>query len=585
VDRAKHLAEIDRMAEGKEKTGVWTGAFAVNPVNGEKIPVWIADYVLMGYGSGAIMAVPAHDQRDFEFAKKFGLEIKPVYQNPESPVSGEEMTEAITQEGILTNSGEFNGLPYTKGTVAKVAAWLENQGFGKPVVTYKLRDWLISRQRYWGAPIPIIHCPDCGDVPVPEDQLPVELPNVERYAPSDTGESPLATIPEFVNTTCPNCGKPAKRETDTMGGFACSSWYFLRFADPHNTHAPWSREAADYWLPVDTYVGGAEHAVMHLLYARFWTKAFYDAGLVGFTEPFKTLRNQGMMLAYTPGRKPAADESADEQEVADEPIEDWKVIYPEDLHKFDPADVIWRWAKMSKSMRNVVTPDEAAAEFGADSLRVYEMFVAPFEETVQWSKEGIRGSSRFLGRVYRLVNQYADGFDPDVWRANIGAGDKPLRRKTHQTIAKVGSDLENFHFNTAVASLMEWVNSMYDISGKLPTGTRDPALDEAMEMLVQLLAPIAPHLADELWERLGKNGFLYKHPWPVSDSAVAAADEITLIVQVNGKVRDRITAPAGASNADLEALALSSPRVADLLAGNAPKKVIVVQGKLVNIVV
>jgi leucyl-tRNA synthetase len=583
--KAQHETEIDRQAEGREKTGVWTGAYATNPVNGQPIPIWIADYVLMGYGTGAIMAVPAHDQRDFDFARKFGLSIVPVYQEPGLEVSGETMTAATTDKGVLVNSGQFDGLQYSKATVAKVAAWLQEQHLGKPVVTYRFRDWLLSRQRYWGVPIPIVHCPTCGEVPVPDDQLPVTLPYVEKYEPSGTGESPLATIAEWVNTTCPVCDEPARRETDTMAGFACSSWYFLRFADPHNDTEAFSPEAVKYWLPVDTYVGGAEHAVMHLLYARFWTKVLYDAGLLDFTEPFTRLRNQGMMLAYTPGRKPSdGDENADD---ADEKIEDWVALRPEEVSRFPESEIIYRWAKMSKSSGNVVTPDEAAERYGADALRVYEMFIAPFEETVQWSEEGIRGSAKFLDRVFRLVTQFADGFSLD-WRTrldDLSDRDKNLRRKTHQTLAKVADDIENFRFNTAVAGMMEWVNTMYATANALGSGGRSAALDEAIEYLVVTLAPMAPHIADELWNNaLGQTGFLYKYPWPVSDPAVARNEEITLVVQINGKVRDKMTVAADADNATLQALALDSPRIQEFLNGNTPKKIIVIPGKLVNIV-
>ncbi|MDR3711161.1 MAG: leucine--tRNA ligase [Capsulimonadaceae bacterium] len=585
VARAAKTSEIDRAAEGKEKTGVWTGAYATNPVNGERVPIWIADYVMMGYGTGAIMAVPAHDQRDFDFARKFGLPIVPVYQRPGENIPGDQMTEATIGGGSAV-IGPFAGEPDNYETVGKVVRHLEEKGLGTGVVRFKLRDWLISRQRYWGAPIPIIHCPEHGEVPVPDDQLPVKLPDVANYQPSGTGESPLATIPEFVNTTCPICGGPARRETDTMGGFACSSWYFLRFADPTNENEGWSREAVDYWLPVDMYVGGKEHAVMHLLYSRFWTKALHDAGLLGFDEPFKQLRNQGTVLAYTPGLKLGAGESGSGED-DDEPIEDWKALRNDEVGQY-PADRIeYRWAKMSKSKGNVVTPDEVAANYGADSLRVYEMFVAPFEENVQWSEDGIRGSSKFLARVWRLVGQYVDGFDSIRWResvAGVTGKEKDLRRKTHQTIQKVGDDLENFRFNTAIAALMEWLNLIYDVSNSLPAGTRSPAIDEAIETLIQLLAPIAPHVADELWEGIGQQGFLYRHTWPTADAAVAAAEEITLIVQVNGKVRDKLVAPATADNQTLEALALASPKVAELLGGRTPKKVIVVPGKLVNIV-
>ncbi len=583
--RAGRETEMDRQAEGREKTGVFTGAYAQNPVNGEAVPIWIADYVLMGYGTGAIMAVPAHDARDFAFARKFGLPIIPVYQEPGQEVSGADMTAATTDRGVLVGSGRFDGLAYSKETVGRVAAWLEAEGTGRPVVTYRFRDWLLSRQRYWGVPIPIIHCPACGDVAVPDDQLPVLLPDVEKYQPTGTGEGPLATIESFVQTTCPECGGPARRETDTMAGSACSSWYFLRYTDPHNDALPFSREAADHWLPVDTYVGGAEHAVGHLLYARFWTKVLHDAGLLSADEPFKRYRNQGMMLAHTPGRRPSQDESA--QEGDDEKIDDWVPVKPEDLGKYAASDIVYRWAKMSKSAGNVVTPDEAAERFGADSLRVYEMFVAPFEETVQWSEEGIRGSSKFLARVYRLVAVWGVGWTPD-WRAGVGGAsgkERDLRRKTHATLLRVANDLENFRFNTAVAGLMEWVNAAYEVANALPPGSRSPALDETLEYLTLALAPFAPHLADELWtEGLSQSGFLYRHPWPQADQDVARNDEITLVVQVNGKVRDKMTAPADADQSTLQAMALASPRVTEMLNGGEPKKVIVVPGKLVNVV-
>jgi len=581
---AARTKDIDRQAEGREKTGVFTGSYATNPVNGEQVPIWIADYVLMGYGTGAIMAVPAHDQRDFDFARKFKLPIVPVYQTSDETVSGEDMTTATTDVGTLVNSGRFTGLSYSKDTVRKVGLWLEEQGLGRPKITYKFRDWLLSRQRYWGVPIPIIHCPVHGEVPVPEDQLPVRLPDVENYQPTGTGESPLAGIPEFVETTCPVCGGAARRETDTMAGFACSSWYFLRFADPHNEMEAFSRSAVDYWLPVDMYVGGAEHAVMHLLYARFWTKVLYDAGMVGFTEPFTRLRNQGMMLAWTPGYITKPGENGTDPDA----IPEWKAIKPEDLHKYKEDDIVWRWAKMSKSSGNVVTPDDAAEKYGMDALRVYEMFVAPFEETVQWKEETIIGSGKFLGRVYRLVAAAAPGWNHS-WANRLDtltSKEKALRRKTHQTILKVQDDLENFRFNTCVAAFMEWVNACYEIANELPEGARSPALDEAVELLVQAIAPLAPHLADELWtEGLGQAGFLYKHSWPKADPEVAREDEITLVVQVNGKVRDKLTAPATATNEELEHLARSSSRLAEFTNGKEIKKVIVVPGRLVNIVV
>ncbi len=588
VERAQRQTEIDRLAEGRTKTGVFTGGYALNPVNGEQIPIWVADYVVMGYGTGAIMAVPAHDQRDFEFARAFGLPVVPVYQDPNNPVPGEEMTAATIHIGVAVR-GPFVGEPDNEETVRKVVRWLEEKGLGRGAVTYRLRDWLISRQRYWGAPIPIIHCAECGEVPVPEDELPVLLPAVENYQPTGTGESPLAAIPEFVHTTCPRCGKAARRETDTMGGFACSSWYFLRFADPHNDREPFSREAVDYWLPVDMYVGGAEHAVMHLLYARFWTKALYDAGLIGFQEPFLQLRNQGMMLAYTPGRLVRPGEEGMPGEEGEAPIEDWKVLRPEERETLPKEQWVWRWVKMSKSYGNVVTPDEAVAQYGADALRVYIMFVAPFEETVQWSEEGIRGCMRFLGRVWRLVLRHAEGFNPQSWRAAIASVSGPeleLRRKTHRTILKVTQDLEDFAFNTAVAALMEWTNAMYEISNALAPGERSAALDEAIEHLCVLLSPFAPHLADELWERLGQQGFLYQHPWPQADAELAASrDMMTIVVQVNGKLRDRLQVPADMEMAQIEQLALEQPAIRKYTDGKHIVKIVSVPQKLINIVV
>lgn len=505
---------------------------------------------------------------DFAFAHRYKLPIIPVYE-----------------DGIAIR-GSFMGKPEGEEILQQAISWFEQHDVGHAIVNYKLRDWLISRQRYWGAPIPIIHCECCGEVPVPENELPVLLPEVDTYQPSGAGESPLATLPEFVQTTCPTCGGPARRETDTMGGFACSSWYFLRFADPHNTEFPFSREAVDYWLPIDMYVGGAEHAVMHLLYARFWTKVLYDAGLLGFNEPFTQLRNQGMMLAYTPGRAiGAVDTGAVDQST---PIENWKVLRPTERDTIPEDEWVWRWTKMSKSYGNVVTPDEAAERFGADALRVYEMFVAPFEDTVQWSEEGIRGSARFLARVWRLVTRYADGFSSQDWQTSIADAqgqELALRRKTHLTIAKLTDDMENFRFNTTVAALMEWVNAMYQISHLLPGGHRSYALDEAIEYLVVLLAPIAPHIADEMWECLGKAGFLYRYPWTASDPTVTKVAEMTLVIQFNGKFRDRLTVPTDMPEDSVTALALANPKIQQTLAGGQPTSVIVVPGKVVNVVV
>ena len=607
VARAQRETDIERQATDRTKTGVFTGAYADNPVNNEPIPIWIADYVLMGYGTGAIMAVPAHDQRDFEFARKFAIPIVLVYQSGDE--TADTMTEATATGGNVI-VGPFAGEPNNKETVRKVIGWIAEKGFGKGVVNYRLRDWLISRQRYWGAPIPIIHCPTHGAVPVPEKDLPVTLPDVEKYEPTGTGESPLAGIPEFVNTTCPICHEPAKRETDTMGGFACSSWYFLRFADPHNPDAPFTREMADYWLPVDLYVGGAEHAVMHLLYARFWTKVMHDAGLINFDEPFNRLRNQGMLLAYTAGRAVHNEDDGNTVDDADAPIEDWKVLKPEEKQTIPESDWIYRWVKMSKSMGNVVTPDEMAHKYGADSLRLYGLFVAPFEETVQWTDSGIQNANKYLNRVWRLWTELRPHYYAD-WQADIadyqkqadakpdetgdqnplvlGEDERRLRRKLHQTMRKVGEDIESFRFNTCIAAFMEFTNELSAFRNALGNSDPSPAqaalISEVLETLPLLFAPIAPHLADELWERLGKTGFTFRQSWPLFDPSAAAEEAITIVLQVNGKVRDRLLLPPDTDAGEIERLALANEKVAAELTGKQVRKVITVPGKLVNIVI
>ncbi len=485
----------------------------------------------------------------------------------------------------MYNSGEFTGTP---GDIAKkkVTDWLEKTGKGRYAVNYKLRDWLISRQRYWGAPIPIIHCEKCGEVPVPEEDLPVVLPDVENYQPTGTGESPLANIPEWVNVQCPRCGAAARRETDTMGGFACSSWYFLRYVSPH-------LDTAAYWLPVDLYVGGAEHAVMHLLYARFWTKVLHDAGYVPFVEPFAKLMNQGMVLANTPHRRIEAGENVETEE-AEEDAESRDLIplFPEEAAKLPADKIIWKYVKMSKSKRNVVTPDAMAERFGADSLRVYELFVAPFEDAIQWNDEGVNGAYRFLGRVWRLVGDIAPHFDPD-WPSNVACeaasseNTKALRRKVHQTIQKVSADIEEFAFNTAVAALMEMVNEMYSYAQASERKGQSAVLSEAVESLVLLLSPMAPHIADELWELLPKSGkkpFTLLESWPGFDPDVARAEEVEIVAQINGKVRDRMVVPADADEETLKSIVMESDRIKAELAGKTVRKVIVVKGKLVNIV-
>jgi leucyl-tRNA synthetase len=538
VAAAEKKSDIDRTAEGKEKTGVFTGTYAVNPVNDEKIPIWIADYVLMGYGTGAIMAVPAHDQRDFEFARKFDLPVRVVIQ-PASKTGSTKVLDSATMkeawpgDGRMVSSGSFDGTP-TAVSVARVTAWLEKTGKGKRRINYKLRDWGISRQRYWGTPIPIIHTAK-GEIPVPPEQLPVRLPNVQQYEPTDTGESPLATIPEFVNTHLPD-GTPGRRETDTMGTFACSAWYYLRFADPKNDRAPFAKDQAAYWLPVDMYVGGAEHAVMHLLYARFWTKVLHDLGHVPFVEPFRRLRNQGMILA--PDGK----------------------------------------EKMSKSKGNVITPDEVVAEWGADALRAYEMFISDFEMATPWNTHGLSGTHRWLRRAWDVILNPAPRPATDATTEQVN---KDLGRWTHKTIKKVSGDIEDFRFNTAISSLMEFTNALYDAQ-RQPVS--DTVFQEAADTLLLMLAPIAPFMAEELWALKGRKYSIHQQPWPVYEEALAAEEFITLVLQVNGKVRGRLTMPVDLNEEQARSAALQNEAVLRHLNGQQPRKVIYVPGKLVNVV-
>ena len=583
--RAQGESEIDRLNAERAKTGVFTGAYAVNPVNGEKIPVWTADYVLMGYGTGAIMCVPGHDERDFAFARKYGL---PVVQVVSRDGSAYDLQAAEPAEGVAVHSGRWSGLRTAEFKKA-IAAWLEEQGIGKATVNYRLRDWLISRQRYWGAPIPIVHCPACGEVPVPESQLPVLLPEVDNYQPTGTGESPLAAIPSFVNTACPKCGGPARRETDTMGGYACSSWYFLRFADPDNAAAFASRQALDHWLPVDQYTGGIEHARSHLLYARFWTKVLFDEGRLGFAEPFLNLRNQGSLLALTPGRRPRPQEQAAEGE---DKIVDWIVLRHDERDQVPPEQVVWRWARMSKSKGNVVTPDEMIGRYGADSLRVYEMFVAPFEDNVQWSEEGIQGSHRFVARAWRWLQAAVPRFRRD-WRERRAGertpAEKEVRRKLHQTVQKVGAQIETFQFNTALAAIMELLNAITAYAPlereALPAACDDAVLSELAETLVLLLAPFAPHLGEEVWRQLGNENTVYRAPWPACDAAAAAAESVNVMVQVNGKIRDKVVVPLDCAEEEVKAAALASPKTAQALAGKQVVKMIFVRNKMLSIVV
>jgi leucyl-tRNA synthetase len=575
----KTLSDTDRQATSREKTGVFTGSYAINPANAELVPIWVSDYVLSTYGTGAIGGVPAHDVRDYEFARKFGLPVREVIA-PKGEAQGEDAMPYEAKDGTMVNSGDYSGLTVKEGQLA-LGKWFEGLGIGERKTQYRLRDWLISRQRYWGCPIPIIHNSEGEEELVPEDCLPVELPDVENYEPSGDGSSPLARINDFVNVADYD-GHLAKRETDTMGGFACSSWYFLRFCDPFNFEKPWDKAIADYWMPVDTYVGGAEHAVMHLLYARFWTKVLFDEGLVSVKEPFAELRNQGQVLAQTPYRKPRDGEKLP---VGAEGIQ---IDYTE-AQSLPENQVFYRWARMSKSKGNVVTPDEAVAEYGADALRLYELFIAPFPQDVQWQSEGMSGQVRFLSRVFRLVEDLKPYRDAE-WKAKIRTvtpegRSADIRRATHTAIEKCTHDIEKFAFNTYVSALMIYSNTLHDLSRQPAACEAEKlAYAEALDSLILLLSPGAPHSADELWEAIGGKGFTYHQDWPRFDPALVVADTVTIAVQVNGKLRDTVSVAASADEDTVKAAALASSKVGANVEGKTIRKVIVVPGKLVNIV-
>jgi leucyl-tRNA synthetase len=591
--QAKAMSQEERAEEGRPKTGVFTGAYAVNPVTGQSVPVWIADYVLMEYGTGAIMAVPAGDQRDFEFAKQFGLPVPPI-QEPDAdwflaqgrPDHKAALSEYladpkafggafVSKEAPLIRAREFTGLAFEQAT-PRIAAWLEERELGQRETQYRLRDWLISRQRFWGCPIPVVYDSDGEPELVPDDALPVLLPDVESFEPTDDGQSPLAAIPEFVNATTLD-GKLGRRETDTLGGFACSSWYFLRFCDPHNEEAAWDPEKAKAWMPVDCYVGGAEHAVMHLLYARFWTKVLYDAGLCPVDEPFQKLVNQGQVLGYTAFRPPRDGETLAQGETG-------ILVRPGEEQEGD--ELTWRWVRMSKSKGNVVTPDEAVEKYGADALRLFELFVAPLDADVEWRNEGMNGTVRFLSRLFRLVHE-AMAHEPDPAAGPSEEWLLGARRTLHQCIAKVDADIERLAFNTAVAAMMTAINGLEDAwskKGGLDAATLD-AWRDVLATFVLLLAPMAPFSADELWETLGREGFTYDQAWPTADPVLTVRDTVTIAVQVNGKLRETLELPADAGEDDLRTAALGAPRIAEILAGGAPKRIVVVPGRLVNVVV
>jgi len=529
VDQARRQTEIERLSTERQKTGVFTGAYCRNLLNGRDVPIWIADYALLWYGTGAVMGVPAHDQRDFEFAQQYGIAVPVVIAPPEW--DGSPLEQAYVEPGTMVNSGRFDGLPSEDGKAA-VADYVESQGWGRRTVSYRIRDWLISRQRYWGTPIPVIHCEKCGAIPVPEDQLPVLLPEDAEFKP--TGESPLARHERFVNVDCPRCGGPARRETDTMDTFMDSNWYFIRYLSPKYDAGPVEPRRAEAWLPVDQYTGGAEHAVMHLLYARFFWKVVRDLGIVKGDEPFLRLFNQGQILGPDGQR-------------------------------------------MSKSRGNVVAPDEYVARYGADTFRCYLMFIGPWDEGGPFGTEGITGVWRWLNRVWGLVLN-----EPAFGQASTEAV-REMRRLTHQTVRKATEDMERFRFNTLLAALMEMTNGL--LRGRDAGPVDLDAWSEAIESLLLMLAPVAPHVTEELWARSGRPYSVHRQAWPAWDSELAREDEITLVVQVNGKVRDRIQAPAGIDEARARELALASPRVRQFTDGKELAKVVYVPGKLVNVVV
>jgi leucyl-tRNA synthetase len=521
VDKASKKSDLNRTDLSKEKTGVFTGAYAINPVNGKEIPIWIADYVLATYGTGAIMAVPAHDERDYEFAKTFDLEIIPVLEG------GNVEEAAFTEDGLHINSDFLDGLN-KEDAIEKIVAWLEEKAVGKKEISYRLRDWLFSRQRYWGEPIPVIHWEDGTTTTVPESELPLRLPKTEDIRPSGTGESPLANIDDWVNVVDPETGKKGRRETNTMPQWAGSSWYFLRFIDPHNKTELASYEKLERWLPVDIYIGGAEHAVLHLLYARFWHKFLYDIGVVPTKEPFQKLYNQGMILG-----------SNNE--------------------------------KMSKSRGNVVNPDDVVEQYGADTLRLYEMFMGPLDASIAWSENGLEGSRKFLDRVWRLIVDENGKMRDRITTVNDGK----LTKAYNQTVKKVTEDYEQLHFNTAISQMMVFVNEAYKADA-LPY--------EYVEGFVQLLAPIVPHIGEELWAILGNDEGISYVTWPTFDEAALVEDEVEIVLQINGKVRAKVNVPAKATCEELEEIAKNNEVIQENIAGKTIRKVIAVPGKLVNIV-
>ena len=542
IERMDKTDYIERTAADMEKEGMFTGIYAVNPLTQEKIPVWIANYVLMEYGTGAVMAVPAHDQRDLEFARKYNLPVRVVVQPDGEKLDASTMTEAFDGDGTVVNSGQFDGLT-TQEAKEKMADFIEAQGLGKRKVNFRLRDWLISRQRYWGAPIPIVYCETCGVVPVPEEDLPVYLPEDVEFRP--TGESPLKYNEEFLHTTCPKCDGPALRETDTMDTFVCSSWYFLRYASPHEIETAVNKEKADYWMNVDQYIGGVEHAILHLMYARFFTKALKDMGLISANEPFENLLTQGMVLKDG--------------------------------------------AKMSKSKGNVVSPEEIIEEYGADTARLFILFAAPPERDLEWNDQAVEGCFRFLNRVWRLItgNEELVKNSGTEETKIANARDKELNRLIHHTVKRVTNDIsERFNFNTALSAIMEYVNGIYEYIDNVQQDQKNlPLLFQAFERLLELLAPFAPHITEELWVRLHGQPGVHLQRWPEYDQEALKVDTVNMVVQVNGKVRHHAEVAIDATEEEIQEQVMALERIQDLVRNKTVVKVIVVPQKLINIVV
>ncbi len=580
VERMARQDRSARVVDSFEKEGVFTGAYCINPASGKRIPIYTANFALMEYGTGAVMSVPAHDQRDFEFARKYGLQIIPVVQPEGEALDAETMSEAYTGPGVMINSGAFDGMPNTEAMEAIVAD-LASRGLGERTVNYRLRDWGISRQRYWGAPIPMIHCPSCGLVPVPEKDLPVVLP--EDADLLEGGRSPLPGLERFVRTTCPSCGSDeARRETDTMDTFVESSWYFERYCSPRFEEGMFDPRAVAYWMPVDQYIGGVEHAILHLLYSRYFTRVLRDMGLIDYKEPFTRLLTQGMVCKETLS------------------CPQHGFLFPEEVEetaegqacrKCGQPVVVGRVEKMSKSKKNVIDPNLLLERYGADTTRLFCLFAAPPERDLEWSEQGVEGGFRFLNRVWRLVAERLETIgDAAAYSGDAATLEEPLRslyRKTHQTIAKVTRDIEDrFHFNTAISAIMELVNSIYGMDETMEGGNHKPAvLRLAVESVVRLLAPIVPHFAEEIWRALGNEESIFRSGWPRYAEEAIKEEDILVVVQVNGKLRGKFSVPAGTDDDTLKERALVQERVARFIEGKTVRKIIVVKGKLVNIVV